>query len=46
MFLCDSLFADSEDTLRFAELTGGRPVIETYPPEKAVQAYARLTREG
>ena len=27
--------ADSEDTLRFAELTGVRPMIETYPLEKA-----------
>jgi len=34
--------ADSEDTLRFAELTGVRPMIETYPLEKAAEAYARL----
>jgi D-arabinose 1-dehydrogenase-like Zn-dependent alcohol dehydrogenase len=27
--------ADSEDTLHFAELTGVRPMIETYPLEKA-----------
>src|SRR6202011_356376 len=27
--------ADAEDTLRFAELTGVRPMIETYPLEKA-----------
>ena len=27
--------ADSEDTLRFSELTGVRPMIETYPLEKA-----------
>ena len=33
---------DSEDTLRFAELTGVRPMIETYPLEKAVEAYARM----
>jgi D-arabinose 1-dehydrogenase-like Zn-dependent alcohol dehydrogenase len=33
--------ADSEDTLRFAELTGVRPMIETYPLEKAAEAYAR-----
>ena len=33
---------DSEDTLRFAELTGVRPMIETYPLEKAPQAYARM----
>jgi D-arabinose 1-dehydrogenase-like Zn-dependent alcohol dehydrogenase len=34
--------ADSEDTLRFAELTGVRPVIETYPLEKAGEGYARM----
>jgi D-arabinose 1-dehydrogenase-like Zn-dependent alcohol dehydrogenase len=34
--------ADSEDTLRFAELTGVRPMIETYPIEKAAEAYARM----
>ena len=33
---------DSEDTLRFAELTGVRPMIETYPLEKAAAAYARM----
>ena len=34
--------ADSEDTLRFAELSGVRPMIETYPLEKATEAYARM----
>lgn len=34
--------ADSEDTLRFAELTGVRPMIEIYPLEKAADAYARM----
>ena len=34
--------ADSEDTLRFAELTGVRPMIETYPLEKAADGYARM----
>jgi D-arabinose 1-dehydrogenase-like Zn-dependent alcohol dehydrogenase len=34
--------ADCEDTLRFAELTGVRPMIETYPLEKAAEAYARM----
>ena len=34
--------ADSEDTLRFAELTGARPMIETYPLEKATEGYARM----
>jgi D-arabinose 1-dehydrogenase-like Zn-dependent alcohol dehydrogenase len=34
--------ADSEDTLRFSELTGVRPMIETYPLERADEAYARM----
>jgi D-arabinose 1-dehydrogenase-like Zn-dependent alcohol dehydrogenase len=34
--------ADSEDTLRFAEISGVRPMIETYPLEKAGDAYARM----
>jgi D-arabinose 1-dehydrogenase-like Zn-dependent alcohol dehydrogenase len=34
--------ADSEDTLRFAELSGVRPMVETYPLEKAAEAYARM----
>ncbi len=34
--------ADSEDTLHFAELTGVRPMIETYPLEKAAEGYARM----
>ena len=34
--------ADSEDTLRFAELSGVRPMIETYPLEKAGEAYSRM----
>ena len=33
---------DSDDTLRFAELTGVRPMIETYPLERAAEAYARM----
>jgi D-arabinose 1-dehydrogenase-like Zn-dependent alcohol dehydrogenase len=33
---------DSEDTLRFAELNGVRPMIETYPLEQAADAYARM----
>jgi D-arabinose 1-dehydrogenase-like Zn-dependent alcohol dehydrogenase len=33
---------DAEDTLRFADLTGVRPMIETYPLEKAAEAYARM----
>ena len=34
--------ADSENTLRFAELTGVRPMVETYPLEKAGEGYARM----
>ncbi len=33
---------DSEDTLRFCELSGVRPMVETYPLEKAAEAYARM----
>ena len=34
--------ADTEDTLNFAEISGVRPMIETYPLEKAAEAYARM----
>ena len=34
--------ADEDDTLRFAELTGVRPMIETYPLEKAAEGYERM----
>jgi len=33
---------DSEDTLRFAEMTGVRPMIERYPLAKAAEGYARM----
>jgi D-arabinose 1-dehydrogenase-like Zn-dependent alcohol dehydrogenase len=33
---------DSEDTLRFAEMTGVRPMIEEYPLVKAAEGYARM----
>lgn len=33
---------DSEDTLRFAALTGVRPMIETYPLEKAGEGFDRM----
>jgi D-arabinose 1-dehydrogenase-like Zn-dependent alcohol dehydrogenase len=33
---------DSEDTLRFAEMTGVRPMIEKFPLVKAAEAYARM----
>jgi D-arabinose 1-dehydrogenase-like Zn-dependent alcohol dehydrogenase len=29
--------------MNFAELTGVRPMIETYPLEQADEAYARMT---
>ena len=34
--------ADAEDTLRFAELTGVRPLIETSPLARAAEAYGRM----
>jgi D-arabinose 1-dehydrogenase-like Zn-dependent alcohol dehydrogenase len=34
--------ADSEDTLRFADAAGIRPMIEKYPLEKAAEGYARM----
>src|SRR5213596_1484041 len=34
--------ADSEDALRFAVLTGVRPMIEKFPLAKASEAYARM----
>jgi D-arabinose 1-dehydrogenase-like Zn-dependent alcohol dehydrogenase len=34
--------AASEDTLKFCELTGVRPMIETYTLEKAAEGYARM----
>ena len=33
---------DAEDTLNFAQVTGVRAMIETYPLEKAAEAYARM----
>ncbi len=33
---------DSEDTLRFAQLTGVRPMIEKFPLAKVNEAYARM----
>ncbi|MEQ1474452.1 MAG: alcohol dehydrogenase [Candidatus Acidiferrum sp.] len=33
---------DSEDTLRFSEMTGVRPLIEKYPLAKAAEGYARM----
>jgi hypothetical protein len=39
------LEARTEDTLRFAELTGERPMIEKHSPAKA-EAYAHGQRES
>jgi len=33
---------DTEDTLRFADMTGVRPMIEKYPLAKAAEGYARM----
>jgi D-arabinose 1-dehydrogenase-like Zn-dependent alcohol dehydrogenase len=33
---------ESEDTMSFAALTGVRPMIETYPLERAAEAYDRM----
>jgi D-arabinose 1-dehydrogenase-like Zn-dependent alcohol dehydrogenase len=33
---------DSEDTLRFAELSGVRPMIEKYPLSRVTEAYDRM----
>jgi propanol-preferring alcohol dehydrogenase len=33
---------DEEDTLKFSALTGVRPMIETFPLEKAADAYERM----
>jgi D-arabinose 1-dehydrogenase-like Zn-dependent alcohol dehydrogenase len=34
--------ADEEDTLRFCDLSGVRPMFETFPLEEADAAYARM----
>jgi D-arabinose 1-dehydrogenase-like Zn-dependent alcohol dehydrogenase len=33
---------DSEDTLKFSEITGVLPLIEKYPLERAPEAYERM----
>jgi D-arabinose 1-dehydrogenase-like Zn-dependent alcohol dehydrogenase len=33
---------DSEDTMRFSVMAGVKPMIETYPLEKAAEAYERM----
>ena len=33
---------DSEDTLKFSEMTGILPMIEKYPLERAAEAYDRM----
>ena len=44
MMVCESTNG-REDTLRFAELTVVRPVIESYPLEKAAEAFAKIDDE-
>jgi D-arabinose 1-dehydrogenase-like Zn-dependent alcohol dehydrogenase len=38
--------SDSEDTMRFSSLTGVRPMIETYPLERAKEGYERMMSGG
>jgi D-arabinose 1-dehydrogenase-like Zn-dependent alcohol dehydrogenase len=38
--------ADSEDTLAFSALAGVRPMVETYPIERAADAYERMMSGG
>jgi D-arabinose 1-dehydrogenase-like Zn-dependent alcohol dehydrogenase len=38
--------ADSEDTLAFSALAGVGPMIETYPIERAADAYERMMSGG
>jgi D-arabinose 1-dehydrogenase-like Zn-dependent alcohol dehydrogenase len=33
---------DSEDTLRFSEISGVLPIIEKYPLDQAAEAYDRM----
>jgi D-arabinose 1-dehydrogenase-like Zn-dependent alcohol dehydrogenase len=33
---------DSEDTLKFSALSGVKPLIETYPLERAAEAFDRM----
>jgi D-arabinose 1-dehydrogenase-like Zn-dependent alcohol dehydrogenase len=33
---------ESEETMRFCALTGARPMIETYPLERAAEGYERM----
>jgi D-arabinose 1-dehydrogenase-like Zn-dependent alcohol dehydrogenase len=35
--------SDSEDTMRFAALSGVRPMVETFPLERVAEAYTRMT---
>ena len=43
--VCGEYQRTPEDTLRFAELTAVRPMIETYPLEKADEAFAQMMSE-
>ncbi len=42
MMVCGEFQRTPEDTLPFAELTAVRPMIETYPLEKAAEAFAQM----
>ena len=42
MMVCGEYQRTPEDTLRFAELTAVRTMIETYPLEKAAEAFAQM----
>lgn len=42
MTVCEEYQWTPEDTLRFAELTAVRPMIESYPIEKAAEAFAQM----
>ena len=42
MTVCEEYQWTPEDTLRFAELTAVRPMIESYPLEKAAEAFAQM----
>jgi D-arabinose 1-dehydrogenase-like Zn-dependent alcohol dehydrogenase len=42
MMVCGEYQRTPEDILRFAELTAVRPMIETYPLEKAAEAFAQM----
>ena len=42
LWLASGSSIDSEDTMRFSAMTGVRPMTETFPLEKAAEAYERM----